>query len=79
MTKVDYTAEIDGEARSGSFVVDDVNDPRAGWDPEVALAYAQHFAVDQWGYEFDVNNVDVQIRDDHSQYDEEGGMCGPGL
>ena len=72
-TTIEYTATIDGVEKSGQFTPDDVSDPRAGWNPEVAEAYAQHVAVDEWG-QFDVSRLDVRLREDHSQYDETGGV-----
>lgn len=61
MTKVTYTATIDGEERSGSYVVEYVTDRDITDDEDVLLAYAQHFAIEDWGYRFNVNEVEIEV------------------
>lgn len=74
-TEITYTVDVDGEQHTESYTTDDVSDERAAWDPDVALAYARHLAVDEHGFEaVDVNTVDVtHMGDPHDQFDETGG------
>jgi hypothetical protein len=60
---------------NGSTHTFTVESERAGWNPDVAREYAQYDAVDRYGYEIDVNNVElVRMGEPHSNYDETGGV-----
>ena len=81
MPEIKYRFEKDGEQHTDTFTTDDVSDRRAGWNPDVALAYAQHLAVDRHGSAptpgdgIDVNTVEiVRLAEPSDQYDETGGI-----
>lgn len=68
MTKIKYRF-------NGSTHTIDVESDRAGWNPDVAREYAQYDAVDRYGHEIDVNDVElVRMGEPHDQYDETGGV-----
>jgi len=74
--QITYKVEVGGETHRETYTTDDVNDRRAGWNPDVAEAYAQHLAVEEHGTGIDVNTVDViQMGESHDQYDETGGVA----
>lgn len=75
-TEIVYTVEVDEEIKRDSYTTDDVNDKRAAWEADVALAYAQHLAVDAFGFDgVDVGSVNVvRMGEPNDQYDETGGV-----
>lgn len=74
-TPITFTVEVDGETVTEEFTTDDVSDPRAAWNPDVALAYAQHLAVDRHGYGVDVDTVEIQrLGEPDDNHDETGGV-----
>jgi hypothetical protein len=68
MTELKY--RYDGETHTI-----EVESDRAGWNADVALEYCQYDAVDRYGYEIDVTDVElVRMGEPHDQYDEAGGV-----
>lgn len=80
MTEIQYSVPVDGTRREASYTTDEVSDPRAGWDEDVALAYARFCAGEEFGR--DVDRVDFaaveieRLGQPHDQYDETGSTGG---
>ena len=59
MRKRTYAVEADGERNEHTFSEEDVSDDRID-DDVVAIAYARHLAVDEYGIGIDVTE-DVEL------------------
>lgn len=55
-----YTVIVDGEEQKETFTPADVRDERVLADRDVALAYAQHLAIQEYGYGIDVTTVEIE-------------------
>ena len=82
MTEIRYSVPVDGTRQEASYTTDDVSDPRAGWNPDVALAYARYDAGETFGRDpkvVDFAAVEIeQMGEPHDSHDETG-CAGGGL
>lgn len=74
-TVIEYSVRTSNGRENQTFTTDDVSDPRAAWNPDVALSYAQHLAVETFGMAIDVNTVQIErLGDPDADKDETGGV-----
>lgn len=80
MAEIHYSVPVDGTRQEASYTTDEVSDPRAAWDEDVALAYARFHAGETFGR--DINRVDFgdveveRMGKPPAAYDETGSTGG---